>query len=417
LRTLAISSRTMPEGWRVGAELPEREIEAELVWEGLVGMMDPPRPGVAESVARARRAGVRTIIVTGDHVLTGRAVAIRVGVATGDGRVLDGRDLERLSDDELEAQVDTVQVFGRVRPEHKVRIVRALRSRGEVVAMTGDGVNDAPALKEADIGIAMGIAGTDVAREASEMILADDDYSTIVNAIEEGRKLYGNIRKFVRYLLSSNAGEMLTMLAAFIAAGFLGLRPESGGVFLPLLAVQILWVNLVSDGAPALALGIDPGDRRVMENPPRDPADPIVDRPMWIRIGVVGLTIMAGTVFVLDASLPGGQFDFAVGTAADPARRARTMAFTTLVLFELLDVFNARHPTETIFRRESLENRWLLAAVALSLGLQVAVVYWAPLQRGFGTVPLSGSDWALAAMVAVSVVVVVEALKRTRWAG
>jgi Ca2+-transporting ATPase len=417
LRALAVASRPMPRGWHPGAELPELEIEAELVWEGMVGMMDPPRPGVEESVARARRAGVRTIIVTGDHALTGQAVGVRVGISDADEPVLDGRDLERLSDEELRVQVATVPVFGRVRPEHKVRIVRALRSRGEVVAMTGDGVNDAPALKEADIGVAMGIAGTDVAREASDMILADDDYSTIVNAIEEGRKLYGNIRKFVRYLLSSNAGELLTILAALVAAGPLGLTSETGGIFLPLLAVQILWVNLISDGAPALALGIDPGERRVMERPPRKPSEPIVDRRMWIRIGVVGLTIMAGTVFVLDAYMPGGLFDFAAETAADPPRRARTMAFTTLVLFELLDVFNARHPTETIFRRESLRNRWLLAAVAFSLALQVAVVYWEPLQRGFGTVPLSGRDWLLAGVVASSVVVVVEALKRTRWAG
>ena len=417
LRTLAVASRPLPQGWRLGAEPNEREIEADLVWEGMVGMLDPPRPGVEESVARARRAGVRTIIVTGDHALTGQAVAVRVGIASGDGPVLDGRDLERLSDEDLRERVETVAVFGRVRPEHKVRIVRALRSRGEVVAMTGDGVNDAPALKEADIGVAMGIAGTDVAREAGDMILADDDYSTIVNAIEEGRKLYGNIRKFVRYLLSSNAGELLTILAALVAAGPLGLRSETGGLFLPLLAVQILWVNLISDGAPALALGIDPGERRVMERPPRKPSEPIVDRRMWIRIGVVGLTIMVGTVFVLDASLPGGIFDFAAVAGADPVRRARTLAFTTLVLFELLDVFNARHPTETIFRRDSLRNRWLLAAVAFSLALQIAVVYWGPLQRGFGTVPLSGADWVLAGLVASSVVVVVEAFKRTRWAG
>jgi len=416
LRALAIASRPMPEGWEPRGDPAELEVEAGLVWEGIFGMLDPPRPGVEESVARARAAGVRTILVTGDHMLTGQAMATRIGISEEEVRALDGSDLERLSDAELEQRVGEVTVFGRVRPEHKVRIVRALRSRGEVVAMTGDGVNDAPALKEADIGVAMGVAGTDVAREASDMILADDHYSTIVNAIEEGRKIFGNIRKFVRYLLSANAGEMLTILVAVVAAGLLGLQGEPGGLFLPLLAVQILWVNLITDGAPALALGIDPGEPGVMNRPPRDPSEPIVDRAMWIRIGVVGVTIMAGTVFVLDACLPGGLFDFATETSVDPLRRARTMAFTTLVLFELFDVFNVRHPTESIFRRESLQNRWLLGAVAFSLVLQAGVVYWEPLQRGFHTVPLAFGDWLLATVVASTVIVVVEVLKRTRCA-
>ena len=416
LRTLALASREMPPGWGPDEEPDEAEVEVDLVWEGLFAMMDPPRSGVTESVSRARRAGVRTMLLTGDHVLTGRAVALRIGIAEEDEEALDGADLERLDDAALARRVLEVPVYGRVRPEHKVRIVRALQSRKQVVAMTGDGVNDAPALREADIGVAMGVGGTDVAREASDMVLADDDYSTIVNAIEEGRKIYGNIRKFVRYLLSANAGEVLTIVAAVALAGPLGFEAAAGGIFLPLLAVQILWVNLVTDGAPALALGIDPGEDDVMERPPRDPAAPIVDRPMWIRIGVVGLTVMVGTLFILDACLPGGLFAFAADASENPIRRARTMAFTTLVLFQLIDVFNVRHPKRSIFRLESFENRWLLAAVAFSLALQIMVVSWGPLQRGFGTVPLSAADWGLATAVAASVVVVVDAHKRTPWA-
>jgi Ca2+-transporting ATPase len=226
-----------------------------------------------------------------------------------------GRELAGLSDEELAGAVRETAVFARVRPEDKVRIVRELRRQGAVVAMTGDGVNDAPALKEADIGVAMGIAGTDVAREAGDMVLADDDYSTIVGAVLEGRKIFDNLRKFIRYLLSSNAGEVLTMFAGILGAGVLGLANPEGGVFLPLTAVQILWINLVTDGAPALALGVDPGDPGLMDRPPRDPHESVIDRATWVTIAVVGLVMMAGSLWVLDAYLPGGLTEAMVGTA------------------------------------------------------------------------------------------------------
>lgn len=412
LRTLAIASRSLAGEVGAGQEPDSDEVEKDLVWEGLIGMIDPPRPGVEESVTRAREAGVRTILVTGDHVLTGRAVAETIGIAEEGDEVLAGHELAELADEALEEKVSSIDVYGRVRPEHKLRIVRALKARDQVVAMTGDGVNDAPALKEADIGVAMGIAGTDVAREASEIVLADDDYSTIVDAIEEGRKIFDNIRKFVRYLLTANAGEVLTIFGAVIAAGALGLSGGEEGFFLPLLAVQILWVNLVTDGPPALALGMDPGDPRAMERPPRDPTEPIIDRPMWVLIGVLGTVIMLGSLFVLDGYLPGGLVDFDGGEGGG-VEKARTMAFTTLVLFEMFDVFNCLSATETVFRRQTLRNRWLLGAVALSVALQAAVVYWGPLQSGFDTVALTGRDWAIATAVASSVIVAAEILKRT----
>ena len=411
LRTLAVASRPLPED----ANLDDPDaVERDLVFEGLFGMLDPPRPEAGAAVAEARRAGIRTVLVTGDHVLTARAIAFQVGVAEEDAPVLAGRDVAAMDDDELARRVEEVSVYGRMGPEEKIRILRALKRHRRIVAMTGDGVNDAPAVKDADIGVAMGITGTDVTREASDVVLTDDNYATIVAAIAEGRRVFDNIRAFTRYLLSANAGEVLTVFAAVMLAGPLGLAPE-GALFLPLLPAQILWINLVTDGPPALALGMSPPRPEQMRRPPRPPEEPVIHRPMWFLIGTVGVVIMLGTLFVLDAYLPDGLVHFmGIGAAgADAYRYARTAAFTTLLMFEIFDVFNCLSQTESVFRSDVHRHPWLLGAVALSLLLHVAVVYWAPLQAAFGTVPLAPRDWVFAAGVAASVVVAVELLKLT----
>ena len=429
LRTLGFASRRLDgeserrasNDGEIGedGELDADRIERNLIWEGLIGLIDPPRDGAAASVDRARRAGIRSILITGDHVLTGLAIAREVGIASADDgsgdRALAGRDVEGMDDAALREAVRTTSVYGRVRPEHKLRIVRALKEQGEVVAMTGDGVNDAPALKEADIGVAMGISGTDVSREASDMVLTDDDYSTIVEAVAEGRTIFDNIRKFIRYLLSSNAGEVLTMFAGILGAGLLGLDAHGsagsggGGFFLPLVAVQILWINLVTDGAPALALGVDPPRPGLMSRPPRRPGEPVIDRPMWAMIGLVGVVMMVGTLFVLDAYLPGG---LVAPIVSDPSLiHARTAAFTTLVMFQMVNVFNCLSARESLFRVGVLRNRWLLAAVAASVGLHALVIYWPPLQTAFDATALSAFDWAVSVGVALTVLVAGEAAK------
>lgn len=420
LRTLAVASRTL-EGTDADEDPNPEEAESELVFEGLVGMLDPPRSEARESVARAREAGVRTLMVTGDHVATARAIAGEIGIGgPGDGddgpEVLSGHEVEQMDEAELDRAVSRCSVYGRVDPETKYRLVEALQRRGEIVAMTGDGVNDAPAVKRADIGVAMGRSGSDVTREASDIVLADDNYATIVAAVEEGRTIFANLQSFVRYLLSANAGEVLTILGAVLGAGLLGLEAEGGGFILPILAVQILWVNLVTDGPPALALGVSPTEPGIMRLPPRDPGSPVIDGAMWTLIGVSGLTIMVGTLAVLDAYLPGGMVHLLEdpgATVEDALPRARTMAFTTLVMFQMVHVFNCLSRERSVFRSGVLRHRWLLLAVAGSLSMHAAVVYVPLMQRAFDTVALSAGDWAVAAGVSLSLVVVVEALKRT----
>jgi P-type Ca2+ transporter type 2C len=406
LRTLGVAYRTLHRD-----ALPDglsEEQEQGLVWLGVAGMIDPPRPEARASVEVARRAGVRPILITGDHPVTAVAIAAELGIAEKGARALVGGQLQKMGDAELRDAVRETSVYARVAPEHKLRIVRALHANGEVVAMTGDGVNDAPALKAADIGVAMGVSGTAVARGAAAMILADDNFASIVAAVEEGRSIFANIQRFLRYLLSSNIGEVLVMFLGVVLAGEIGLAPEEGSaVVVPLLATQILWINLLTDSAPALALGVEPADPDVMLRPPRDPRSRVIDGRMWSDIVVVGLVMAAGTLGVMDWALPGG---LVTGGGGGGLRRAQTLAFTTLVLFSLFNTFNARFDDRSAFHR-LLANRWLWLATALSVALQIAVVYTPFLQRAFRTAPLAPADWLVCAAVASTVLWAMEAKK------
>jgi Ca2+-transporting ATPase len=396
LRTIGVAYRRMPRQ----PGLPAEAIEHNLTFLGVFGLLDPPRPEAKAAVARAMQAGIRVIMITGDHPRTAAAIAAELDIAPPGARVITGAALESLDDSTLARLVRDVSVYARVSPEHKLRLVQAFRQHGDVVAMTGDGVNDAPALKQADIGIAMGITGTDVAKEAADMILTDDNFASIVAAVEEGRAIFSNIRKFLRYLLSSNIGEVLTMFLGLLFASSLMGMPA-----LPLLAVQILWINLVTDSGPALALGVDPPAPYLMRRPPRPRGQGVIDRAMWAGLLLVGITMAIGTLLMFDYGLPGGLI-----AGSGDVTYARTLAFTTLVLFQLFNVFSARSDRESAWTA-LFSNRWLWAAVLLSLAMQVAVVYLPALQRAFQTTPLAAGDWLACALVASSVVWVREGSK------
>jgi P-type Ca2+ transporter type 2C len=392
LRTLGVAYRTLADGTVTSDRIGE-QLEQDLVLAGLIGMIDPPRDEARAAVARAKRAGVRPVMITGDHPKTAGIIARELGIAAN-GHVVTGADLERMSDAMLDQRVDGISVFARVNPEHKLRIVQALQRRTAVVAMTGDGVNDAPALKTADIGVAMGVTGTDVSKEAADMVLADDNFATIVAAVEEGRSIFSNIRKFLRYLLSSNIGEVMTMFFGVVFADTIGLQSQGSVVVLPLTATQLLWINLVTDGAPALALGVDPPDSGLMRQPPRPTTERVITGHMWAGIFFVGAIMAVGTLYVLDADLPGGLVP---GTGS--LRHGQTMAFTTLMLFQLFNLFNARSDRESAFIG-LFRNAWLWSAIGVSVILQVAVVYVPSLQRAFATAALTGSDWMRCTLVA-----------------
>lgn len=367
LRVLAFAYKKLPSKSPIIAEFVERD----LVFVGLEGMIDPPRKEVYDAVLKCKMAGIKPVMVTGDHKVTATAIAKELNILGEGERVITGKDLDKMTDKELEKTCTNVSVYARVTPKHKYRIVRALKNRGFTVAMTGDGVNDAPALKEADIGIAMGKGGTEVAKEASSMILLDDNFATIVAAVEEGRIIYDNIRKFIRFLLSCNFGEVLTMFFAALMS-----------LKLPLVPIQILMVNLITDGLPALALGLDPPEKDIMRMKPRDANESVFSRGLGLRIFIVGVLIGISTV---------GAYVFALGYAG--LEKARTIAFATLVTVEMIHAFECRSERHLIFELGFFTNPYLVLAVLSSFLIFLSTVYIKPLGVIFKTVPLDAYDW------------------------
>jgi Ca2+-transporting ATPase len=365
------------------------EVEKNLVFVGLAGMIDPPRPEVRDALKTCENAGIKVSMVTGDHRITATAIGMQLGLIKEGARIIDGDELEKMSDHDLSLICENVAIYARVTPEHKTRIVEALQRKGHIVAMTGDGVNDAPALKDANIGIAMGIIGTDVAKEASAMILEDDNFATIVNAVREGRGIYDNIKKFLRYMLSSNVGEIVAIFSASLI-----------GLPLPLLAAQLLWINLLTDGLPAVALAVDPADPDVMSRKPRGPKEHTIDGKMISTVALVGSVIAAGVLWLFwNAVQSGASMD-----------KARSIAFTAFVVFEMFNVFNTRSDRDS-FVKGLFSNKWLLAAVAGSIALQLAVLYIPNLSRLFGVAPLGLQDWILLIGVG-STVIIAEELRK-----
>jgi len=406
LRTLAVAYRPLAPGEDPAAA---ETLERELVFVGTVGMIDPPREEAAVAIREARRAGIRVVMITGDHPKTAARIAADLGIVDAGSPALTGAEIDALDDAAFAAAVRNTSVYARVAPAHKLRIVDALQADGNVVAMTGDGVNDAPALKAADIGVAMGVTGTEVTKEAAKMILADDNFATIVVAVREGRAILDNIRKFLRYLLSSNMGEVLTVFLGVVGAGVIGLKSTDtgagGAVVLPLLATQLLWINLITDSAPALAMGVDPATDDLMARKPRHLNDRLIDARMWSSVIQTGLVIALVTLLTMDFYLPGGLIQ---GTG--DLTTARTAGFTVLVFTSLFTSFTARSDTTSAFAGLFV-NRWLWCAVALSLLLQVAVVHLPFLNIAFGTAPLAPDQWLVCAAMASGVLIFSELRK------
>jgi magnesium-transporting ATPase (P-type) len=401
LRTLAVAYRPLDEG-----EDPHGEhLEHNLIFVGTVGIIDPPREEAAVAIKEAHRAGIRVIMITGDHPRTAARIASDLGLVERGAKALSGADLDRLDDAGLTSAVREVSVYARVAPQYKLKIVDALQAEGHIVAMTGDGVNDAPALKSADIGVAMGITGTEVTKEAAKMILADDNFATIVAAVREGRVIFDNIRKFLRYLLSSNMGEVLTVFLGVVLAGVIGLAGDGEAVVLPLLATQILWINLVTDSGPALAMGVDPPTTDVMARQPRRPTDRVIDGRMWAGVIEVGAIMAIATLLTIDLYLPGGLIE---GTGS--LVQARTAGFTVLVFAQLFNCFNARSDRDSAFRNLFV-NPLLWGSIGLALLLQVAVVHVGFLNVAFGTAPLDPAQWLVCAAMASSVLWITELRK------
>lgn len=378
LRVLAVGYRPIPQGAKI-----DHLLEDKLILVGLIAMMDPPRPEVKKSIETCENAGITTIMITGDHKETAIAVAKELNILKSDSIILTGAELDQIDDHRLKEFLRKVAIYARTSATHKLRIVRAWKSLGEVVSMTGDGVNDAPALKEANIGIAMGITGTDVTKEAADMVITDDNFASIVNAVEEGRGIYDNITKFVCYLASSNIAEIIVVFMGML----IGFTDFAGNPFVPLSAVQILWINLASDGLPAIALGVDPIDPMAMKRSPRKPSDPIISYKKGLHLFFISFVIAIGTL---------GACYFGIHKSGE---LAQTMAFTTLVILELVAVQVIR----SLYNASIFSNPYIIAAVALSVLLQLFIVYTPFLQDVFKTVPLNASEWGV--ILAITVVV------------
>lgn len=391
LRVVAVAFRQ----WSEKPPLTEEALERNLVFAGMAGMVDPPRPEVKEAVHLCRQAGIRPVMITGDHVLTAEAIGRELGIYQKGDCAVTGAELDKMSDKELETAAETCTVFARVAPEHKVRIVQAFQKRGNVVAMTGDGVNDAPALKTADIGCAMGKSGTEVAKGASDLILTDDNFATIVEAVREGRGIYDNIRKAVHFLLSSNIGEILTIFVAMLL-----------GWAAPLLPIQLLWVNLVTDSLPAIALGMEPAEENIMERPPRKNMGSLFGDGLGGRILLEG--VMIGVLALLAFGIGHVYFDQENGYAV-----GRTMAFAVLSLSQLVHAFNMRGEG-SLGKLPFCSNKWLLMAFVVGATLQCVVIMMPPLAGIFQVVPLNGEQWLLTAALALAPLPLVE-LEKAIW--
>jgi len=417
LRVLAVAYRELDAPPHPDEEWTADELERDLVFVGLVGMIDAPREEAKEAIEVCGDAGIRAVMVTGDHKITASAIAAEFGqveaaAARDDSAaVITGRELDELDEDALRAKVEDIAVYARVSPAHKMKIIDAWQAAGHVVAMTGDGINDAPALKKADIGVAMGITGTDVTKEASDMTLLDDNFATIVRAIKEGRSIFENIKKYLTFLLSCNISEILICFVAAVA-----------NWPIPLIPIHLLWINLVTDGFPALALGVDPADPDIMKRPPRNPEEGVFTRPAVTLIAGIGIWIAAATLplfyWYLVTGGPGGVADAAghaaqIGMALDHYLlvKARTMCLLGLILFELFNAYNCRHETMSLGRVGWSKNGWLNLAVVASLMLAAVVMYVPALQAAFHVVPISLVDWAVAVSVSATVLLFVEVLK------
>lgn len=398
LRTLAFASQIIEENQIDSFKDAIEKGEKVLNFIGLIGMIDPPRPEVRNAINLCRQAGIKVIMATGDHKITAEAIGKEIGLFKEGSYILTGKDLEVLSDDELDEKVDHITIFARVSPEDKYKIVASLKRKNHVVCMTGDGVNDAPALKLADVGIAMGIAGTEVAKEASEMVLMDDNFSSIVSAVEEGRVIFQNIRKVVKYLVCTNIGEDATIIISLILLPLL-----FGELFLIFTPVQILWVNLVTDGILDVTLAMEGKESDVMSHPPRDTEEPIFNREILFNILFVGTIMMIGTFCV-----------FVYGLTEYNLIKARTLAFTTMAMYQVFNSLNCRSRTKSVFELGFFTNKYLLGAIIASVLLQIGAIYIPIFNVLLGTTPFSIDEWLLIALVASSVFVGDEARKLIR---
>jgi Ca2+-transporting ATPase len=383
------------EAERLLQEKDVQKVEKDLIFEGFVGMIDPPRSSSRPAVLKAREAGIRVIMITGDHKETARAVGNEISLSL-ESEPVTGKELEKMTDEELQARVKETEIFARVNPSHKLNIINAFKYHGEIVVMTGDGVNDAPALKRADIGVAMGITGTDVAKEASDMILVDDNFANIIEAVSEGRRIYDNIKKFISYLLSANAGEVITVLVLTLI-GLLFFRH----IFIPILAIQLLYINLVTDTFPALALGVSPPEEDIMERKPREPDEKLLDRDLVIFIMIFGLLNALGCTFLFFWTI---GFDLTTNILTADLTRARTIIFAALVIYQSFQCLSVSQNV-TLFSKKTLENKILIGAIFLGLILLLLAIYFPLFQLFIGTYPLPAIDWLVILITAVPIVI------------